>query len=349
MEDQIPLSKTTERSGSTIIQTGKMKSPNNKLLTRFFWIAILTLAAVSISLTVAGTLHNSQPKKQEKTEFDKTIFEKIFTSVPASEALLKTTPNIGPRLEEVYAPVYQSIPLYADFHYSVLGEYVELKEFAFDQMNDGLKERLFHGFEQRLSSALTSLDKSYAEEYQIALRQQIERIVPAEQLLLPIGDLTLAILQDAVDRSTVTAPLAGTAAGIIGSGTLRIAATTIAKKIAAKVVAKGVAKGAIKGGSILAGAGTGALLCSWTGPGAAICGLVGGTAAWFLTDSVVINIDEYFNREDFEAELSAFIDDDKAKRRNLIEKALQNKAVNMIASSKEIVEDFTLRDLSSGD
>ena len=36
MEDQIPLSKTTERSGSTIIQTGKMKSPNNKLLTRFF-------------------------------------------------------------------------------------------------------------------------------------------------------------------------------------------------------------------------------------------------------------------------------------------------------------------------
>ena len=341
MEEQTSLSQTTERSDLKNLLTSKITNSKNKVLTRFFWITILTLAAVSISLTIAGISHTSQPKKQEKFELSKTLLEKIITNVPAEEALLKTTPSIGKQLEAVYAPIYQSIPLYADFHYSVLGEYIELKESAFNQMNDGLKERLFSGFEQRLSVALTSLDESYAKEYQIALNQQIERIVPAEQRLLPIGDLTSAILQDAVARATVTAPLAGSAAGIIGSGTLRIVATTVAKKIAAKVLVKAAAKGAVKGGSILAGAGTGALLCSWSGPGAALCGLVGGTAAWLLTDSIVVNIDEYFNREDFEAELSAFIDDDKAKKRKLIEKALVNKAVKMS-------EDFTLRDLSSG-
>ena len=346
MEDQNSLSQTTEKSDSTILQTGKMTSPKNKLLSRFFWIAILALAAVSISLTVAGILHNSQPKKQEKTEYT-TFFEEIFTSVPASEALLKTTPHISKQLEAVYAPIYQSIPSYADFHYSVLGEYIELKESAFNQMSDGLKERLFNGYEQRLSDALTSLDKMYAKEYQIGLKQQIELIVPADQLRLPIGDLTVAILQDAVNSAEVTAPLVGTAAGILGSGTLRIVATTVAKKIAVKVVVKATAKGVVKGSTILAGAGTGALLCSWSGPGAALCGLVGGTAAWILTDSIVVNIDEYFTREDFEAELRAFIDDDRSKKRQLIEKELKNKAVKVSAASKEIIKDFTLRDFSS--
>ena len=69
MEEQTSLSQTTERSDLKNLQTSKITNPKNKVLTRFFWITILTLAAVSISLTVAGISHTSQPKKQEKIEF----------------------------------------------------------------------------------------------------------------------------------------------------------------------------------------------------------------------------------------------------------------------------------------
>jgi hypothetical protein len=93
---------------------------------------------------------------------------------------------------------------------------------------------------------------------------------------------------------------------------------------------------------VVTGVGGGALLCSWSGPGAAVCGIVGGAAAWFLTDAAVINIDEYFNREDFEAELRAILDEDRAEKHELLVTALQQKAAAMDAALEAI---FKMRDL----
>ena len=121
---------------------------------------------------------------------------------------------------------------------------------------------------------------------------------------------------------------------------------TIAKKLAAKVAAKASAKGLAKGGGVLAGAGGGALLCSWSGPGAAVCGVVGGAAAWLLTDAVVVNIDEYFNREDFENELRTLLDEDRAKKRKQLTAALRDKAVAIDAEVERI---FRMRDLHQAD
>ena len=74
-----------------------------------------------------------------------------------------------------------------------------------------------------------------------------------------------------------------------------------------------------------------------------MCGIVGGAAAWFLTDAVVVNIDEYFNREDFEAELRAILDEDRAEKHELLAAALEAKAATMDALVDQI---FKMRDLS---
>ena len=63
---------------------------------------------------------------------------------------------------------------------------------------------------------------------------------------------------------------------------------------------------------------------------------------WFESDAVIA---EYFNWEEFEAELRAILDEDRAEKRDLLTAALMDKAVAMDAA---VDETFTLRDLSSG-
>lgn len=323
------------------------ETKKNMTSSRFFWAAILALAGITILLSLVGSLRNSEPAGPTTFEIQKTTLETILSGA-AEKAQAIVAPEAELLLQNVYAPVYMAIPKYAEFHYSVLGEYVELTEAAFGQMSHQIYDRLFNGFEQRLSDAVLLLDQKYSEAYRRALEEQIEATILTKKLSLPLGELTQAALEDAIGRARVTLPLATVAAGVAGSGTLKVVAATVAKKMAAKVAAKAAAKGVAKGGGFLAGAGGGALLCSWSGPGAALCGIVGGTAAWLITDAAVVNIDEYFNRNEFEAELRALIDEDRAARQLLIEEALRNKATQMDAATKEIMKDFTLRDLSSG-
>ena len=97
-----------------------------------------------------------------------------------------------------------------------------------------------------------------------------------------------------------------------------------------------------KGGSALAGAGGGALLCSWSGPGAAVCGVIGGAAAWLLADAAVIGIDEFFNREEFESQLRMILDEDRAQRRDQFSAALAKKAAAIDTERDKV---FRMRDL----
>ncbi len=319
----------------------------NKTASRFFWAVILILAGLTLFFSLLGTLRNTVPNKPTTYEIPTTALETIFSKA-AKKAQVIVELETDLILENVYAPVYAAIPKYADFHYSVLGEYIELKEAAFSQMSDGLYDRLFNGFEKRHLDAVALLDQRYSDAYRDAFKHLIKKTIPMEKLALPLGELTQAAFKDATGRAMVTAPLSTVAAGVVGSGSLKVVAVAIAKKLVAKVATKVAVKGVAKGGSFIAGAGGGALLCSWTGPIAALCGIAGGTAAWLLTDAAVVNLDEYYNRDEFEAELRALIDEDKVAKKLLIKRALLNKATQMDAATNEIMKDFKLRDLSSG-
>ena len=323
-------------------KTGILKKPKGPKF--YFWATILTLAIGTALLVVFGSVRNYSNIPSEY-EISPTTLETIFSNT-AEVARLAVEPDVGAVLLSVYAPVYAAIPIYAEFHYSVLGEYTELTEAALGQMSGAIEERLFAGFGTRLNGAAQTLDQRFVEEYQNALRDNIQAKIPAEKLTLPLGQMSQSVLDDALSRATVTFPIAGVSAGVVGSGGLKVISALIAKKMAAKIATKAAIKGVAKGGSVLVGAGGGALLCSWSGPFAALCGIAGGTAAWLLTDAAIINIDEYYNRADFEADLRIMIDDDRLAKEVMIEAALVRKASAMDEASNSILEEFTLRDLS---
>lgn len=314
---------------------------DRKIASRSFWATVFILAAATIGLTIASRFHTVETPSPQPIELPRTTLEKLLsdTAVAAKEVV---EPDIDAMLDAVYGPSYAAIPEYATFHYSVLGEYIELTAAVRGQMKDGLHDHLFDGFEQRLTDAAAALDLRYADAYRSILQEQTSVLFTTEGISLPFGEVTDAVLQDAVSRAQTTLPLATVAASIVGSGSLKAASASIATKLATRIAAKASAKGVIKGGSLLAGAGGGALLCSWSGPGAVLCGAVGGAAAWFLTDAVVVNIDEYFNRDEFEGDLRAILDEDRAEKRNLLTGALEAKAAAMDAAKGEI---FRMRDL----
>ena len=348
-EDKGPCSSNLDDANQAPTKTDEPQPTHGNTTAKFFWVTILMMAGATIALTLSGNVQMSRlaPQATTKTiEIQPTTLETFFSSA-AQTAGQVIVPKIDNSLNEVYAPVYDSIPVYADFHYSVLGEYTELTEAALGQMGSGIHERLFNGFDQRIEAAASSLDHQYTVAYRTALRSLIEAELPEGEFSLPLGELTQAALQDAVSRAKVSAPIAAVAVGVVGSGAVKTLTDTMAKKLATKIAAKASAKGVLKGGGVLAGAGSGALLCSWSGPGAAVCGIVGGVGAWLLTDAVVVNLDEYFNREEFEAEIRAMIDEDKASKKVLLEAALRKKASEMDAASKELIKGFTLRELSS--
>lgn len=323
---------------------------NARIASRSFWAIVLLLAIITIGSAVVGSLRSTEPSSPASVDATPTTLETLLsdTAILSDAALAAreaVQPDIDGLLDTAYGPAYDAIPAYADFHYSVLGEYVELTEVALGRMGQALSERLFDGFEARLMKAASDIDQRYVEEYQRNLRVQIRDHLSTKDISLPLDKaidkvLQDTVLQDAIARAKMTLPLATGAAGIVGSGSLKVISATIAKKLAAKIAVKASAKGV----GVLAGAGSGILLCSWSGPVAAVCGIAGGAAAWFLTDAAVVNIDEFFNREEFEAELRMLLDEDRAKKHDFLTALLAEKAAHMDSAMSK---DFRMRDLSS--
>ncbi|WP_167648438.1 hypothetical protein [Mameliella alba] len=287
----------------------------------FIWGTPIGLAVVVVLATLAAYLHPPKP-----TTFDvpPTRLETVLTE-SAEIARAAVVRDLDGYLDRVYAPAYAAIPRYADFHYSILGEYIELGEAALGQSSEALENRLLAGFDTRMAAAAAEIDATFVQAYRDTVQSRIRQEAPPDAMDLPLGEMTAGAVSDAVARVKVTAPVTA-AIGQGSKGALKATAKLFARKIAAKVSAKAATKGIAKGGSIAAGAGGGALLCSWSGPGAAVCGAAGALAVWLATDAAIIGLDEFFNRADFEAEMRAMLDADRAEKRLLLENALTRKA-----------------------
>lgn len=305
-------------------------SRRGRYASAYFWATILTLVVTVIGLTIVGQLKLGTESHdiQERIEIAPTILEKVLSEA-TEKARAAALNQLNVELEHVYEPAFSKISEYTDFHYSVLGQYTELWETARGELVAALEERLLRGFGERLHSATSTLDKAFLNEFRRNLPDMGAGKSGPEDNPSIFGELTQTVLQDAKDRVAYTYPVATVSAVAVGSGSLKIVATTIGKKIALKISATAAAKGILKGGGVLTGAGSGALICSWSGPGAAVCGVVGGAVAWLLADAVIVNIDEYFNSDDFEAEIRAILLEDMAEKRAVLESAITQKAIQV--------------------
>ncbi|MDU8912488.1 hypothetical protein [Aestuariicoccus sp. MJ-SS9] len=317
-----------------------------------FWGTIIVFAIASLALTVLAVM---QPVKDDTgseeltnnsdPELPTTFLEKILLGA-SKEALDVVLPDIEKLVEEAYKPVDDAIAPYADFHYSVPGQYIELTQAARGIMADRIHDRLFDGLSERLNDVASNVDEKFETAFEAALDAQIAELFEADQEGLPIGPLSDMVITDTRERLMLTAPIATTAVAVTAGASLKIASKTIASKLGLKVAAKVAAKQATKGGGALVGAGSGAALCSWAGPGAAVCAVVGAAAVWFTVDAAAIQLDEQMTRDEFEKDLNELVDDDKDFRTQKLKEALKKRAVAMDEGAKKALAEFTLKQLS---
>ena len=336
------MKKTTDETADARIDRGSALKRNVE--SSAFWGAIVFMAIATVTVALIGSLRSSGPDSMVGHEFEPTKIEGILGR--ASEATLQAVlQQTDPLLDGVYEPVYAAIPDYADFHYSLLGEYSLLFLALQGGIGEDLQQRLFGGFRERTNRVLDELDSLSLELYKSKLEAEVRDALNAESAGAVLGEATQLALDDAVARARVSIPIAG-AAVILGSGGLKALTASMATKlgtaIAAKATAKGAVKSAAKGSAALAGAGGGAALCAWAGPFSAICAAGGGISAWLLADGAIVNIAELFNRDEFEDDLSRLVDEHKAEMKVRIEQAMRERFLLL----DEAAEPFHLGDLA---
>ena len=324
-------------------------------LARWFWGSIILMAGLSIFLSVAGVIRQSVDAttvdSAEANQGESGLGEPTATELSAVEldnllsganlkAVNAVIVQIEPLLEEVYQPVYLAIPKFADYHYSVWGEYAELTAAARGLQGVKLEETLFVGFDKRLSSVESKLDNIFSSTFLSSVEDETAEINASNN---NSGALTKAALDD-VKGHAVKIKVADLA---IITGT-KVVAKIIAKKFAAKLAIKAVAKGSGKLAATATGLGTGAASCAIVGPVAVGCAVIGGVGAFLLVEYGIVKLDSWWSRADFENDLRTMIDEHKHTVKLEMEKAVKFHALSVQDMSAKVVEqhDFTLRELS---
>ena len=239
-----------------------------------------------------------------------------------------TEQAIAERIDMAFAPVYERIPGFLDWHYSIVGQYTELGQAALGTLEDAIESRLFAALQARIGTATEAVAGVMQEE----MRTEIEDWVRRESQTVPDGVMTTyermleVTVAATVERFTVSAVPSALVAVGTGVGST-VAVALLAKALAKKIVASAALKtaGTVGGGigGRLSGAAAGAAVGSVLGPfGAVAGGVVGGAAAWLAVDGAVVNIDEYLNREDLERELIALVDEQKASLKSALATAV---------------------------
>ena len=275
----------------------------------------------------AGVNHNEaepDPMPQDELEGRAEMQWRQFLERFRREPLPQTNLAIGEQVDEAFAPVYERIPAFLDWHYSIVGQYTELGQAALGVLEEEIESRLFAELQERIGSATEAVAGVMQEE----MRTEIENWVRRESQTVPAGlttvyermlDVTVA---DTVERFTVSAvPSAVVAVGAGAGSTVAVAvlAKALAKKIMASAVLKTVGKAAGGIWGRVGGAAGGAAIGSFLGPvGAVVGGVTGGVAAWLALDGAVVNIDERLHREDLERELTELVDEQKATVKSAI-------------------------------
>lgn len=189
---------------------------------------------------------------------------------------------------------------------------------ALDRLQQGVDSRLFGDLPDRVRYASAHVERVMKEE----MRTLVEEGTRAETQKLP--DLAYAetwtrcmdrdayerMLRATVSRFTNSAAPTGiiaVGAAYRGAAASRALVSGLKRRLLSR----------IPGGRLLSGtSGT-----AGRAAGAIGGGLV-GSAAWLLVDVLVLFADEYFNRDDLEAELAALIDEQKAEVKAALSEAV---------------------------
>ncbi|MFT4621089.1 MAG: hypothetical protein ACI9KS_002217 [Sulfitobacter sp.] len=290
-----------------------------------FWALIASLTMLTIGLTGYGIQRGDFDAQRRVIPLAEIA---AIVDDAASRAQTATVSQVDNHLDLLFGPVDAAIPAYADFHYSVLGEYTQLAQLATGQVGDALEERLFGGFQERLDGSVSSLEAQFNATYEQALNAKLSTALEGAELRF-LTEGTRIALEDASARASTGKPISlvlGVAGARIGMQAVKIVSRAVARKLVLSIGRKTAAKTATRGTGAGGAAGVGAAIGAPLGPiGAAVGGAGGFIVGWLATDYAVIKLDELFNREEFEAEIRAMIGAERAALRTILIAQIESK------------------------
>lgn len=277
----------------------------------YFWWTILALIPITVVLLILAMFNQIEQRKGP-----------ILKSVLRPELFEKTGKIIDEKIDLAFKPIYAGIPEFLDWHYSVVGQYQQLGVAALGKLESQMEERLFSGVKERLENASANIDETFKTEFRSLLSQKIHDEIQTVDDVRKIFFKRAwnEAMQDSMQRFSLSVGVSGAFAVLAGTGGVAFVSVitkAMSKKLIASVAIKTAGKTAAKTGGAGGAAASGAAVGSVLGPpGAVIGGIVGGVAGWLGTDAVVVNVDEYLNRDKFEQELIALVDESKARTKS---------------------------------
>jgi len=312
-------------------------------------------APPAIELSLAGERYRISPAELEQLE----SFSTLHFAAGADAARELAAEEIAARLDPAFARARARLPAFADWYYSLRGEYSRLAMAALSVAHlaepgyvaaragemllpEQVWERDLAALQRAAEARLAEHNGAVRAEWLAEVTRRLaphripaplpgsEAARPAlaiETLLADLEEREQSAFRTRVSLSALAA--AGAAAGpaVWSAATARRAAAG-----GRAVAARAGGRAAARAGSAAAG---GAAVCSPSGLGALACGLVAGTAVWLGADWALLRVDEHFNRD----ELLAALDTGLTELRVQIENALLEAYDELIATHYGQVQD----------
>lgn len=293
-------------------------------MARYFWTTIIVFISITLVLVIIALM------RQEKLEI-KTLKSPITKTILSNEIkdnIEKYSPNILNNLNTNKTDIQNSIDsnidtlfneiieknidTYLDFHYSIMGEYIQLGSMALGKMDEIVSEKLLgKDFNNKLNTVSNDiLNESYEK---IKNHLDFTRNIATKNVDLELNKKDLALAVKNIENNLKYNLMERTATVVVGSAIATKIVSSIAAKLSAKIVAKSGTKIGIKLGAKATAASAGATSGLICGPIAPLCGIVAGTVAWFATDAVILSLDELFNKEELKKEIIEALNEIKAE------------------------------------
>ncbi len=246
---------------------------------------------------------------------------------------------IDQQLAAVFDPLHARVPAFADWYYSLSGDYSRIAAAVRGDLLELFSEQLTRlviapsAIEAQLNQLQQGLNGELATALQASNQQlvsELERVARRYQPLVeeaqpPEGEEPInldawlaesfALSPLEVGQKATTALAAAGVGGVAAKGLGGVVAKQLVAELvatkgvqgAAALLAQVAAKGAAKGGGSLAAGAGGAALCSPGGPLALVCGITAAALTWVTFDLAFIELKQYLDRDEFEADLHAAI------------------------------------------
>jgi hypothetical protein len=260
--------------------------------------------------------------------------------------------QIDVHLDRMFTHAHERLPEFADWYYSLRGEYSRAAMAALSFANvvepgyvaNQAAAMLLPGdawaasFERLEAEAAASL-RAHQSQVRESWLDTITQRLSARRVPAPLPSATTAhtlvldgFVQDLVARERAAlntrlslSTVAAGGAAAAGPALWRAAAARGSAAAGRAAAARGAVRGASRAGSAAVG---GAALCSPGGPVAVGCALFAGAAVWLATDWALLKVDEELHREDLVAALESGL----TALREQIEQDLQGAYDERVAS-----------------